>query len=99
MAHLVKERFISRHAGKSVTKYFYALYIVIRYRQSVLGREHAVNILYLSIFIPVAPTWRIGHPRNAVSLQFLNLRQSVGLLGWEISPSQGHYIHRKPQTQ
>jgi hypothetical protein len=37
-----------------------------------------------------------------VSLQFLNLRQLVGLLGWDISPSQGRYLtqtqnkHRHP---
>jgi hypothetical protein len=27
-----------------------------------------------------------------VSLQLLNLRQAVGLLGWGISPSQGHSL-------
>jgi hypothetical protein len=32
-------------------------------------------------FIPVAPTWSIGIHETLVSLQFLNLRQSVGLLG------------------
>jgi hypothetical protein len=37
-----------------------------------------------------------------VSLQFVHLRQSVGLLGWGISPSQGRYLtqaqneHRHP---
>jgi hypothetical protein len=33
-----------------------------------------------------------------VSLQFINLRQSVGLLGREISPTQGRYLHRTIQT-
>jgi hypothetical protein len=49
---------------------------------------------YLSIhpsiylFIPAAPTWNIGHPWNAFfSFQFINLRQSVGLLGRGISPT------------
>jgi hypothetical protein len=34
-----------------------------------------------------------------ISLQFLNLRQPVGLLGWGIGRSQGHYLHRTTQTQ
>jgi hypothetical protein len=33
-----------------------------------------------------------------VSLQFLNLGQSVGLLGRVISSSQGLYLHRTTQT-
>jgi hypothetical protein len=37
--------------------------------------------------------------KHLFSLQFLNLRQSVGLLGWGISQSQGHYLHRTTQTQ
>jgi hypothetical protein len=34
--------------------------------------------------------------KRFISLQFLNLRQSVGLLGWGISPSQGRNLS---QTQ
>jgi hypothetical protein len=30
--------------------------------------------------------------KHFISLQFLNLRQSVGLLGRGISPSQGRYL-------
>jgi hypothetical protein len=37
--------------------------------------------------------------KRFVSLQFLNLIQSVGLLGWGISPSQGRYLYRKTETQ
>jgi hypothetical protein len=37
--------------------------------------------------------------KRFVSLQFLNFRQSVGLLGLGISPSQGRYLHRTTQTQ
>jgi hypothetical protein len=49
----------------------------------------------LPTFIPVAPTWSIRTSvTHFISLQFLNIRQSVGLLGWEISPSQGRYLHR-----
>jgi hypothetical protein len=48
-------------------------------------------------FIPVAPT--LEHRtcvKRFVSLQFLNLRHSVGLLRRVISPSQGRYL---TQTQ
>jgi hypothetical protein len=37
--------------------------------------------------------------KHLVSLQFLNLRQSVGLLGRGISQTQGRYLHRTTQTQ
>jgi hypothetical protein len=37
--------------------------------------------------------------KRFVSLQFLNLRQSVGPLGRGISPSQGRYLHRTTQTK
>jgi hypothetical protein len=33
--------------------------------------------------------------KHFVSLQFLNLRQSVGLLGRRISPSQGRYLPKQ----
>jgi hypothetical protein len=49
---------------------------------------------YLSIFNPVAPAWSTGHPWNAAfRFSLLNLRQSVGLSGQEISLSQGRYLH------
>jgi hypothetical protein len=42
----------------------------------------------------VAPTWSTGHQWNAsFHFTFLMLRQSVGLLGPGISPSQGLYLH------
>jgi hypothetical protein len=37
--------------------------------------------------------------KRFISLQFLNLRQSVGLLGRGISPTQGCFLHRTTQTQ
>jgi hypothetical protein len=37
--------------------------------------------------------------KRFVSLQFLNLRQSLGFLGRGISPSQGRYLHRTTQTR
>jgi hypothetical protein len=50
-----------------------------------------------SSYILVAPTWSIGNPWNAsFHFSFFNLRQSVGLLGRGISPSQGRYL---TQTQ
>jgi hypothetical protein len=45
---------------------------------------------------PVAPTWI---RETLASIQFLNLIQSVGLFGWEISLTQGCYLHRTTQTQ
>jgi hypothetical protein len=45
------------------------------------------------LFIPVAPTLEHrASVKHFVSLQFLNLRHSVGLLGRVISPSQGYYL-------
>jgi hypothetical protein len=41
----------------------------------------------------------IASVKRFVSLQFLNLRQSVGLLGRGISTLQGRYLHRTAQTQ
>jgi hypothetical protein len=41
------------------------------------------------------PFWSTGHPWNALfHFSFLILEQSVWLLGWGISPSQGRYIHK-----
>jgi hypothetical protein len=41
-----------------------------------------------------------GHPWNSLfHFSFLILGQSVRLLGREISPSQGRYLHRTTQTQ
>jgi hypothetical protein len=37
--------------------------------------------------------------KRFVSLQFLNLRRSAGLLGRGTSPTQGRYLHRTAQTQ
>jgi hypothetical protein len=37
--------------------------------------------------------------KRFVSLQFLNHRQSVGLLRLGISPTQGRYLRRTTQTQ
>jgi hypothetical protein len=52
----------------------------------------------LSLFLPfflLLPLWTTGHPWNALfHFSFLILRQSAGLLGREISPSPGRYLHK-----
>jgi hypothetical protein len=59
----------------------------------ILHLYHSAHSSVRCLSIPVAPTWSIGGIREMlVSLQFLNLRQSVGLLGREMSPSQGRYL-------
>jgi hypothetical protein len=60
---------------------------------------HSVFWLSLSLFL-LLPLCSIGHPWNTLfHFSFLIARQSVGLLGRGISPSQGHYVHRTTQTQ
>jgi hypothetical protein len=44
------------------------------------------------------PSYFLNKNQKSVSLQFLNLKQLVGLLGWGISPSQGRYSHRTTHT-
>jgi hypothetical protein len=49
--------------------------------------------MYLSLFFLLLTLWGIGHPWNALLYFSLSiLRQSVGLLGRGISPSQGRYL-------
>jgi hypothetical protein len=67
---------------------------------SPLQRLHIFNYVHSFIHIPVAPTWSKRHPWKAsFHFSFLIFRQSVGLLGRGISPSQGRYLHRTTQTQ
>jgi hypothetical protein len=52
------------------------------------------------IHIPVVPTWSIRHLWNAsFHFNFLIFRQTIGLLGRGINPTQGRYLHRTTQTQ
>jgi hypothetical protein len=53
-------------------------------------------LLLLFLLFLLLPLGAEGIRETLVSLQFLDLRQSVGLLGREISPSQGRYL---TQTQ
>jgi hypothetical protein len=55
--------------------------------------------IYLSIYSCCSHFEHRVSVKHFVSLQFLNLRQLVGLLGRGISPSQGCYLHRITQTQ
>jgi hypothetical protein len=57
--------------------------------------------MYISLSLfPVAPTRSIKHPWNALfHFSFLILRQSVGLPGRGICPSQGHYLHSNTNTE
>jgi hypothetical protein len=53
--------------------------------------------LSLSFLLP--PLWSIGHPWKALfHFSFLILKQSVGVFGWGISPSQGRYLYKHRQT-
>jgi hypothetical protein len=57
------------------------------------------SVLLLSIYSCCSHLEHRASVKRFVSLQFLNLRQSVGLLGREISPSQGRYLNRTTKTQ
>jgi hypothetical protein len=54
------------------------MYPAIRILNTDLMRKSTPFSLFAIIFIliPAAPFWRMGHPRNAVSLQFVNLTVS-----------------------
>jgi hypothetical protein len=69
------------------------LYIVTSVRTSDATKWG--NVREISSSVPLAPIWSTQHPWNA-SLQFLNLRQSVGLLGQGIISPQCRY---RTQTQ
>jgi hypothetical protein len=61
------------------------------------------QIIYLSIYLPIYSCCsNLEHRASVkrfVSLQFLNLRHSLGLLGRVISPTEGRYLHRTTKTQ
>jgi hypothetical protein len=62
-------------------------------KYSSLPCQFSSNSLFLSFLL--SPIWSIGHPRTALfHFSFLILRQSVGLLGWGIIPSQGRYLYK-----
>jgi hypothetical protein len=56
--------------------------------------NYLFSVLHLSLPFLLPPFWYIGHPWNALlHFSFVIIRQSVGLLGRGISPSQGRYLH------
>jgi hypothetical protein len=66
---------------------------------------HANALINLSIYLSIYLFYsccshleRRPSVKRFVSLQFLHLRQLIGLLGWGISPTQGRY-HRSRQNK
>jgi hypothetical protein len=55
---------------------------------------YKIDILEASLCLCCSHLEHRAAVKNFVPLQFLNLRQSVGPLGWGISPAQGRYLHR-----
>jgi hypothetical protein len=55
--------------------------------------------IYLSIYHCCSHLEHWASVKRFVSLQFLNLRQSVGPLGRRISPSKGRYLHTEQYKQ
>jgi hypothetical protein len=82
-------------------------YILAAPTEKINGRQMCVGIAwkYMSMYVSISLyscCFHLEHRasvRRFVSLQFLNIRQSVRLLRWGISPSQGRYLHRTTQTQ
>jgi hypothetical protein len=72
------------------------LYAHIRHH----GTETTIHLsIYLSIYSYCSNLEHRASMKRFVSFQFLNVRQSVGLLGREVSPTQDRNLHRKTQTQ
>jgi hypothetical protein len=61
-------------------------------RSSDILSCYPAEIIFFFFFL-LSPLGACGICDTLFSLQFLNLRQSVGLLGRGISPSQGRYLH------
>jgi hypothetical protein len=66
-------------------------------KQTLRNKMLHVRIsLSLSLSFPLPPLWSIGHSWNALfHFSFLILRESVGLLGWGTSQSQGRYLYKQ----
>jgi hypothetical protein len=64
---------------------------------------HPLDVFYLSIYLSIYSCCSLLQHRASVklfvSLQFLNVMKSIGLLGRVINPTQGCYLHRTTQTQ
>jgi hypothetical protein len=80
----------------------YYLVIFLVYHDRDRDVTHIEITLYLSLSNLHSCCSHLEHRafvKHFASLQFLNLRQSVRLLGRGISPSQGRYLHRTKRTQ
>jgi hypothetical protein len=69
----------------------------------IINRVYFSRMTYIYIYIYMYPCCSNLELTTSVnrffSLQFLNLRYSVGLLGQGISPTQAHYLRMTTQTQ
>jgi hypothetical protein len=65
--------------------------------------QKTINSQYVCAFVqffPVVPTLEHNvFVKRVVSLEFPHRKTVIGLLGREMSPSQGRYLHRTTQTQ
>jgi hypothetical protein len=76
-------------------KLFFFLYSYFSQSTQTFVLPMCVSLSFLLL-----PLWSIGHPWIALfHFSFLILKQSVGLLGRGISPSQGRYLHRATQNK
>jgi hypothetical protein len=80
-----KEKYLNAlEDGETYWEKYWSLYI-----------QSTSNILALSLSLLLLPLWSIEHLWNTLfHCSFLILGQSVGVLGWGISPSQGLYLHK-----
>jgi hypothetical protein len=81
---------VSRRWNSKVQKCFFSPTCSTRVPKNV---PFILSDIYLSIYSCCSHFEHRASVKRFVSLQFLNLRQSVGLLGRGISPSQGRYLH------
>jgi hypothetical protein len=81
------------------TSIYLCIYISIHLFINVCIHLSMYLYIYLSNYSSCSHLEHWASVKRFVSLQFVNLRQSVGLLGLGISPTQGRYQHRKTQTQ
>jgi hypothetical protein len=82
-------------AGQPTTSLF-----IVNICSHILNIPHhclTLPFFFFSSYVPVSPTWRIAHRDALFLLQFLNLKQSVGLLGQGISPSPNRYLTQKTE--
>jgi hypothetical protein len=77
------------------------IYFVIKkyVNRTPLHLEPDISLLRLSIYSRCSYLEHRVSVKRFVSLQFLNLKEPVGLLARDISTTQDRYLHRTTQTQ